>query len=69
MCLANKYFLTENTRVVITGKAADVLPALEKLSKDAKLPIFYFDKFGNPAEKPVEAFENFVSSQSPILSR
>jgi zinc protease len=50
---ANKYFLTENTRVVITGKAADVLPALEKLSKDAKLPIFYFDKFGNPAEKPV----------------
>lgn len=50
---ANKYFLTENTRVVITGKAADVLPALEKLSKDAKLPIFYFDKFGNPTEKPV----------------
>jgi zinc protease len=50
---ANKYFSTENTRVVITGKAADVLPALEKLSKDAKLPIFYFDKFGNPAEKPV----------------
>ena len=50
---ANKYFLTENTRVVITGKAADVLPALEKLSKEAKLPIFYFDKFGNPAEKPV----------------
>jgi zinc protease len=50
---ANKYFSTENTRVVITGKAADVLPALEKLSKEAKLPIFYFDKFGNPTEKPV----------------
>src|SRR5690606_9472889 len=50
---ANKYFLTENTRVVITGKATDVLPALEKLSKDNKLPIFYFDKYGNPTDKPI----------------
>ncbi|MEQ3691928.1 MAG: insulinase family protein [Flavobacterium sp.] len=49
---AKKYFLDSNTRVVIVGKAADVLPGLEKLSKDKKLPIFYFDKFGNPTQKP-----------------
>jgi len=46
---ANKYFLDQNARIVIVGKAADVLPALEK----SKTPIFYFDKYGNPTEKPV----------------
>ncbi len=49
---ANKYFLSNNTRVVIVGKAADVLPGLETMSKREKLPIFYFDKYGNPTEKP-----------------
>ncbi|MEO4006845.1 MULTISPECIES: pitrilysin family protein [unclassified Flavobacterium] len=46
---ANKYFLSDNTRIVVVGKAADVLPGLESL----KTPIFYFDKYGNPTEKPV----------------
>ena len=46
---ANKYFLVDNTRIVIVGKGSDVLPGLEKL----KIPIFYFDKYGNPIEKPV----------------
>ncbi|AWM13275.1 insulinase family protein [Flavobacterium sp. NRK F10] len=50
---AKKYFLADNTRVIIVGKAADVLPGLEDLSKSAKLPIFYFDKYGNPTDKPV----------------
>lgn len=50
---AQKYFLANNTRVVVVGKAADVLPGLERISKEHKLPIFYFDKFGNPTEKPV----------------
>ncbi len=50
---AKKYFLADNSRVVIVGKAAEVLPALEVMSKKEKLPIFYFDKFGNKAEKPV----------------
>ena len=49
---ANKYFLSEKTRVVIVGKAGDVLPGLEAMSKKEKLPIFYFDKYGNPTEKP-----------------
>ncbi len=49
---ANKYFLSDQTRVVIVGKAADVLPGLETMSKREKLPIFYFDKYGNQTEKP-----------------
>jgi len=50
---ANKYFLADNTRVVIVGKAADVLPGLEALSAKEKMPIFYFDKYGSKADKPV----------------
>lgn len=49
---ANKFFLADQTRVVIVGKSADVLPGLEAMSKREKLPIFYFDKYGNPTEKP-----------------
>ena len=49
---ANKYFFANNTRVVIVGKAADVLPGLEAMSSREKMPIFYFDKYGNKAEKP-----------------
>lgn len=46
--VANKYFLADNSRVVIVGKAADVVPGLEKL----KIPVLYFDKYGNPTDKP-----------------
>ena len=44
--------MSDKTRVVIVGKAGDVLPGLETMSKREKLPIFYFDKYGNPTEKP-----------------
>lgn len=47
--VANKYFLLDNTRIVIVGKASEVTPGLEKL----KLPMYFFDKYGNPVEKPV----------------
>lgn len=46
---ANKYFLIDNTRIVITGKGSEVVSGLEKL----KIPMFYFDKNGDPIEKPV----------------
>lgn len=49
LAVANKYFLIDNSRIVIVGKGKDVIPGLEKLN----IPIFYFDKFGNPVEKPV----------------
>jgi zinc protease len=48
MRVANKYMLEDNLRIIVTGKATEVLPALEKL----KIPIFYFDKYGNPTDKP-----------------
>lgn len=47
--VANKYFLADNIRILVVGKGAEVAPALENL----KMPMFYFDKFGNPIEKPV----------------
>ncbi|WP_428230228.1 M16 family metallopeptidase [Flavobacterium sp.] len=46
--VANKYFLLDNMRIVIAGKGSDVISGLEKL----QIPIFYFDKYGNPVEKP-----------------
>jgi len=49
MRVANKYFLADNSRILIVGKGADVVPALEKL----KIPILFFDKYGNSVEKPV----------------
>jgi hypothetical protein len=47
--VANKYFLIDNLRIVIAGKGADVIPGLESL----KIPIFYYDKYANPIEKPI----------------
>ena len=48
MRVMNKYVLENNLRIVITGKGAEVIPALEKL----KIPMFFFDKYGNPVDKP-----------------
>jgi predicted Zn-dependent peptidase len=45
---ANKYFLIDNTRIIIAGKGSEVIPGLEKLG----MPMFYFDKYGNPTDKP-----------------
>ena len=46
--VAQKYFGADNARIVIVGKALDVLPNLEKLP----YKINYFDKEANSAEKP-----------------
>ncbi|MNK53641.1 Peptidase M16 inactive domain protein [compost metagenome] len=68
--VANKYFLLDNMRIVIVGKGSDVLPGLEKL----QIPISYFDKYGNPVEKPAAkkeapkditaktVFENYIKA-------
>ncbi|AWI24864.1 M16 family metallopeptidase [Flavobacterium pallidum] len=53
MRVANKYFLADNMRVIIVGKGSDVLPGLEKL----KMPILYFDKYGNKTDKPASKKE------------
>lgn len=46
--VANKYFLTNNARIVIAAKGSEVIEKLEKTG----IPVFYFDRFGNPTEKP-----------------
>ncbi|MCS4237481.1 zinc protease [Myroides gitamensis] len=46
---AQKYFLNDNMRIVIVGKGADVVPALEGLQK----PMFFYDKEANAVEKTV----------------
>lgn len=51
--VANKYFLLDNMRIVIVGKGSDVISGLEK----TQLPIFYFDRYGNPVEKPATTKE------------
>ena len=46
--VAQKYFDVDHARVVIAGKALDVLPNLEKLG----YPIHFYDTKGNPTSKP-----------------
>ncbi len=46
--VSQKYFSSDNARIVIVGKALDVLPNLEK----SPYKINYFDKEGNPTGKP-----------------
>ena len=46
--VANTYFKTENTRIIVVGKGSEVLSNLEKMG----IPIMYFDKYANTVEKP-----------------
>jgi len=48
MRVAKKYFNYDNTRILVIGKAIDVLPNLEKLP----YTINYYDKEANPTDKP-----------------
>lgn len=48
MRVANKYFLEDNARILVVGKGSEVIEGLEK----TKIPMFYFDKFGNKTDKP-----------------
>jgi hypothetical protein len=59
MRVAQKYFNKDNTRIVVTSKGSEVIPALEKLG----YKINFFDKEGNPVEKPKmpEAVTNDVT--------
>src|SRR5680860_84208 len=51
--VANKYFLADNSRIVIVGKGSDVVENLEKINYNGKkIPVVYFDKEGNKIAKP-----------------
>lgn len=62
--VAQKYFSLDNARIIVTGKALDVLPNLEKLP----YTINYFDKEGNPTSKPemTKPIPEGVSKQTVI---
>jgi len=47
MRVAKKYFMTDNARIVVAAKGSDVLSKLEA----TKIPIYYFDQWGNKTEK------------------
>ncbi|MEM8999409.1 MAG: pitrilysin family protein [Bacteroidota bacterium] len=50
---AQKYFSSSNARVIVTGKGSEVLENLEKVTfNEKKIPILYYDKLANRAEKP-----------------
>jgi len=69
--VANKYFLANNSRIVIAGKGSDVVEGLERLTLNGKkIPVKYFDKYGNATEKPVfsKPLPKGITAQSVINS-
>ncbi|MBT7240245.1 MAG: insulinase family protein, partial [Flavobacteriaceae bacterium] len=66
---AGKYFSTENTQVVVTGKGKEVLENLEKMTfQGKKLPVKYFNTNADQVEKPEYKMElpAGVNAQSVI---
>ena len=64
--VAQKYFLVDQARVVVTGKASEVLDNLEKVQfNGSAIPVSYYDKYGNVIDRPA-SFElpDGVSAQS-----
>lgn len=52
--VANTYFKLDKARIVVVGKGSEVANALENLTFDGKkIPVKYFDKYGNEVDKPV----------------
>ncbi len=50
---AQKYFNTDNARIVVAGKGSEVLENLEKVSFNGKtVPVLYYDKTIEKTEKP-----------------
>ena len=51
--VSKKYFNLNSMRVVVTGKARDILTPLEKIEFNGnKLKVNYYDKYGNATARP-----------------
>lgn len=64
--VAQKYFLVDQARIVVTGKASEVLDNLEKVQfNESDISVSYYDKYGNVIDRPA-SFElpDGVSAQS-----
>lgn len=60
MAAAKKYFGKDNARIVVVGKAEDVLPALQKMN----LPIKYYNRYAEEVEAP--KFEKVAADVTPM---
>ena len=68
--VAQKYFLVDQARVVVTGKASEVLDNLEKVQFNGNVvPVNYYDKYGNVIDRPA-SFElpDGVSAQTILAN-
>jgi predicted Zn-dependent peptidase len=68
--VAQKYFLVDQARVVVTGKASEVLDNLEKVQfNGSAIPVSYYDKYSNVIDRPA-SFElpDGVSAQSILVN-
>ena len=68
--VAQKYFLVDQARVVVTGKASEVLDNLEKVQFNGNVvSVNYYDKYGNVIDRPA-SFElpDGVSAQSVLAN-
>ena len=68
--VAQKYFLVDQARVVVTGKASEILDNLEKVRfNGSAIPVSYYDKYGNVIDRPA-SFElpDGVSAQSILAN-
>ena len=57
--VAQKYYLTDNARIIVVGKGADVIEGLKKVTnpEGKHIPTFYFDIYGNKTKEPVAKIE------------
>jgi hypothetical protein len=64
---AQKYFMTNNTRVFVTGKGSEILKGLENIQYNGEnLAVIYFDKFGNETERPDYSVDETLTAGSII---
>ena len=64
---AKNYFLTDNTRVFITGKGSEILESIENIEYNGKkLKVRYFDKYANEIERPNYTVDSNISAKDVI---
>ena len=64
---ANNYFLTDNTRVFITGKGSEILESIENIQYNGKkLKVRYFDKYANEIKRPDYSIDSDISAEDVI---
>ena len=64
---ANNYFLTDNTRVFITGKGSEILESIENIEYNGKkVKVRYFDKYANEIERPDYSVDSDISAEDVI---